>query len=170
MWILWSLLTGGRRYGGDSGIVIAGRWGPAVAWAAVFLLVFLLAALAAQVLFGVAAYHDARSLADPNAPMWGLLIGFLGLLPGVIYLCLRAVPRRPVCCTKCGCWHSALDPACPKCGEPNPQAAFRDTGVSRALAEKAKKELIAGAVCAGASVVFLAVFAAGVVLLSMAVF
>lgn len=76
--------------------------------------------LAERVLFGLAAYNDARAKLNPDAVMWGLLIGFLGLIPGIIYLCIRNSARGYTTCVTCGCAHLAADANCPKCGAQNP--------------------------------------------------
>jgi hypothetical protein len=76
--------------------------------------------LAVRVLFAFAAYNDARSKSNPDAVMWALLIGFLGLIPGIIYLCVRNSVREFVVCTRCGISYQENYPNCPKCGEPSP--------------------------------------------------
>lgn len=86
---------------------------------ALYLLV-IVASIAAHVLFAVAAYNDARSKMNQNALMWGLLIGFLGAIPGIIYLCVRNNPLREfVTCMKCGATYHGAYTNCPRCGEPN---------------------------------------------------
>lgn len=74
--------------------------------------------LAQQVLFGLAAYNDARAKGNPDAVMWGLLVGFLGLIPGIIYLFVRNSNHSYVVCQSCGFTHMASDFSCPKCGAP----------------------------------------------------
>ena len=49
---------------------------------ALYILVFL-AAVAGSVLFGCAVYNDAKSKWNDNATMWGVLVGILGLIPGI---------------------------------------------------------------------------------------
>jgi len=119
--------------------------------------------VAMQVLFAVAAYNDAKSKGSPDAAMWGLLIGFLGLVPGIIYLCVRSTQQRKVCCQKCGMWHSALDAVCPRCGEPNNGAKVPENPYLSVYARRAKKLLIAAVICLG---VFLAFAVIGIVWLS----
>lgn len=78
-----------------------------------------LVGMAERVLIGLAAYNDACSKGNPDAVMWGLLIGFLGLIPGIIYLCVRNSGRQYTMCSNCGLRHFAMDPNCPRCGAPN---------------------------------------------------
>lgn len=87
----------------------------------VYLMTILcLIGIAERVLFALAAYNDARAKSNPDAIMWGLLVGFLGLIPGIIYLCIRNSAKGYTVCTACGCAHVATDSNCPKCGSPNP--------------------------------------------------
>lgn len=73
-----------------------------------------------HVLFAVAAYYDAKAKLNQNALMWGLLIGFLGLIPGIVYLCVRNNPAQEfVRCAKCGATYHGAYMNCPGCGEPN---------------------------------------------------
>lgn len=126
--------------------------GSIVGWSLLIFAVASLAFLAARVLFALAAYHDAQSKNNTDAVMWALLIGFLGLIPGIIYLCVRESSGRTVCCQKCGFWHRAFEPNCPRCGEPNPQVSPAANPYRMLLESRAKKEVIAAAVCIGAAV------------------
>ena len=118
--------------------------------AAVVLTGFLfLLFIAERVLFGLAAYHDALGKRNPEAAVWGLLIGFLGLIPGIIYLCIRTSGRQMAACPKCGFLHYASDFRCPNCGEPNPAAGRPENPELLRCADKAKNELIAAAIVVG---------------------
>ncbi|MCI1965523.1 MAG: zinc ribbon domain-containing protein [Oscillospiraceae bacterium] len=112
----------------------------------------------AHVLFALAAYHDAQAQGNPDALVWGLAIGILGFIPGIIYLCIRGSGRRLVRCPNCGYPHDAVDFCCPKCGEKNSPAPKADP-YQQVLAERARKELIGGIVviAAGVLVTILAV-------------
>ena len=83
---------------------------------ALYILVFL-AAVAGSVLFGCAVYNDAKSKWNDNATMWGVLVGILGLIPGIIYLCVRNEPlKRIYVCHNCG-WGNPLSARqCGHCG------------------------------------------------------
>ncbi len=94
--------------------------------------------LAERVLLGVAAYNDARSKSNQDAVMWGLLIGFLGLIPGIIYLCIRNKAHVYTVCTNCGFGHPVTDANCPKCGAPNQLAAQYANPFAAAQAHRAK--------------------------------
>lgn len=109
---------------------------------ALMLLLFLLY-LTEHVLFALAAYHDAQAQGNPDALIWGLAVGFLGLIPGIVYLCVRSSGRRVVRCANCGFPHDASDFCCPKCGEKNPAAAQANP-YEQALAARAKKEMVGG--------------------------
>jgi len=99
--------------------------------------------LAEHILFALAAYHDAQAHGNPDAIAWGLAIGFLGLIPGVIYLCVRNSGRRMIRCANCGYPHDSSDFCCPKCGERNP-AVSQGNPYEQELASRAKKEMIGG--------------------------
>ena len=98
---------------------------------AFFTVIFLLLPLlliASAVFFGLAAYQDAKSLNRTDATMWGLLIGFLGLIPGIIYLCIRKNAPRPTpmqqVCVNC---RTPLYPGaqqCPACGATQPPPMY----------------------------------------------
>ncbi|QAT51160.1 hypothetical protein EQM14_16045 [Caproiciproducens sp. NJN-50] len=117
------------------------------------MLLLALLYLTEHVLFALAAYHDAQAQGNPDALIWGLAIGFLGLIPGIVYLCVRGSGRRMVRCANCGYPHDVSDFCCPKCGEKNPAAAQANP-YEQALASRAKKEMIGG----------IAVIAAGILL------
>lgn len=130
---------------------------------AMMLLVALLY-LSEHVLFALAAYHDAQAQGNPDALIWSLAIGFLGLIPGIVYLCIRGSGRRMVRCSNCGYPHDASDFCCPKCGEKNPAAAQANP-YEQALGARAKKEMIGGiaVIAAGVLAVILAVLLFSVV-------
>lgn len=57
-----------------------------------FIVVIILVSLlgiAAQVLLGLATYNDAKARGNSDPAMWGLLVGILGWIPGIVYLCVR---------------------------------------------------------------------------------
>lgn len=85
-------------------------------------LIFLIGILgiAERVLFAMAVYSDARAKNNSESLMWALLVGFLGLIPGIIYLCVRNSSSGAAMCPNCGFYHKSTDFTCPKCGAPNP--------------------------------------------------
>lgn len=99
--------------------------------------------LAERILFALAAYHDAQSKGNPDAMIWALVIGLLGMIPGIIYLCIRGSGRRLVQCANCGYPHDSSDFCCPKCGEKNP-GVTEGSPYAQVLASRAKKEMIGG--------------------------
>lgn len=113
--------------------------------------------LAQRVLFALAAYHDAQAQENPDAAVWGIVVGLFGLIPGIVYLCVRNSGRRLTRCAHCGYPHDASDYCCPKCGEKNPDAGAANPFAAQ-LRVRAKKELIAGAVVLAAAVVFSVLF------------
>lgn len=130
---------------------------------AAFALLSLLFA-AQRILFALAAYHDAQAAENPDAVIWGLAIGFLGAIPGIIYLCIRGTGRRVVRCPRCGWPHAAADYCCPKCGEKNPEASGGNP-YAPVLQMRARRELIGGIVAVGVGVLLAAL---AVVLLGFA--
>ena len=136
-----------------SWVDLPGFVGVTVGWVLTLIAVICLAGLAERILFALAAYNDAMAKGSADATMWGLLIGFFGLIPGIIYLCVRGSQQRKVCCQKCGFWHNAFDPVCPRCGEPNPTVAQPANPYEQHYAERAKKLLIAALVCLGVAIV-----------------
>lgn len=127
---------------------------------------FILASFATRILFAIAAYNDACSKMNPNAVMWGILIGVFGLIPGVIYLCIRNnTARGPVNCPKCGLLYHSGYQNCPQCGEPNPFNYMQMNPFALQQKQRAKKLCVAAAVIIGASVFIfvlcLALFIAG---------
>lgn len=113
---------------------------------ALYILVFL-AAVAGSVLFGCAVY---------NATMWGVLVGILGLIPGIIYLCVRNEPlKRIYVCHNCG-WGNPLSARqCGHCGA----GLYYPTEETLQRQKKAKTLLIWGIVmCAVMILAFISIF------------
>lgn len=127
--------------------------GTTVGWVMTLVAVTSLLFLAERILFGMTAYYDAVSKGSGEATMWGLLIGFFGPIPGIIYLCVRNSPQRRACCPKCGFWHSVYEPACPRCGEPNPMTPPPINPYQQLAAERARKLLIAAIICIGVGII-----------------
>ena len=116
------LFTGSYVVGGADGptsMVVTAGYGLAL-----LMCVLCLVGLAERVLFAFAAYNDACAKDNSDAVMWALLIGFLGLIPGIIYLCVRNSGRNFAICQNCGCSHYAGDQNCPRCGTANPTPQF----------------------------------------------
>lgn len=136
-------------------IEINGPHGLFVAWILAAVFVFLLFLLAVHILLGLAAYHDAQAKGNRDALLWGLLIGFLGLVPGIVYLCVRNSARPLVCCPGCGLWHRPEEAFCPRCGRPADAAPPQANPYAAVLEQKARRELVAAAVCFGVGIVLL---------------
>ena len=87
-------------------------------------LLFIGGYLLTRIMLALAVFHDAKAKANEQPLMWALLVGFLGWIPGIIYLCMRKNPdSKMIYCMKCGAMHKMSLPACPQCGEINPFAA-----------------------------------------------
>lgn len=86
-------------------------------------MLFALMVLAQRVLFALDAYHDAQAQGNPDAAVWAIIVGLFGLIPGIVYLCVRSSGRSLTRCAHCGYPHDVSDYCCPKCGEKNPDAS-----------------------------------------------
>lgn len=107
-----------------------------------------------RVFIALSIYNDAKALYNDNAVMWGVLSGLLGLIPCIIYLCIRKSGRgMPVqLCVYC---RNKLFPGtqvCPYCGsgQPpyNPYAPVYDPE-AEAFRAQAKRFLIAALISLG---------------------
>ena len=73
--------------------------------------------LAMMVMLGLAVFYDAKAHAGQQAVFWGILVGFFGLIPGIIYLCMRKKEvRSSIACTRCRQVYNITVPYCPVCG------------------------------------------------------
>ena len=114
-----------------------------------FIVVIILVSLlgiAAQVLLGLATYNDAKARGNSDPAMWGLLVGILGWIPGIVYLCVRNKPlERIYACYSCG-WGNPLSARqCRRCGA----GLYYPTEETARLQKKAKAFLIIGLVLWG---------------------
>ena len=110
-----------------------------------FIVVIILVSLlgiAAQVLLGLATYNDAKARGNSDPAMWGLLVGILGWIPGIVYLC--------------GFAHRVAEPFCPQCHVQNPYSAPFQNPLAAQQAHRAKLLLIWGIV-AYVAVILLAI-------------
>nr|WP_319489563.1 hypothetical protein [uncultured Caproiciproducens sp.] len=137
------LFTHGYINGGVASVASAG------VGVVLIMLTISLLALASRVLFALAAYHDACAKSNPDAVMWGLLIGFLGLIPGIIYLCVRNSSRSFVACPNCGFRHYFYDMNCPRCGAPNQNSTQNANPMAAQQAHRAKVLFIIAIVLTG---------------------
>ena len=126
----------------------------------IVMIVFVcLAGVAAQVLLGLATYNDAKARGNNDPVMWGLLVGFLGWIPGIVYLCLRNNnANRLMTCPQCGFVHRVAEPFCPQCRVQNPYSAPFQNPLTQQQAHRAKMLLI-WAVVAYAAVIVLTLVA-----------
>ena len=83
----------------------------------IFSLLLSLVGIASSVFLGLCVYSDARFKNVKNPAMWGLLSGFLGWIPAIIYLVIRS-QQSPKPCQRC---FDLLPPGavfCNICGTP----------------------------------------------------
>ncbi len=113
----------------------------------IFSLVIMALSIGNAVFWGLAAYDDAKAKNNNDALMWGLLVGFLGWIPGIIYLCLRNKGiNKMIYCPNCQFIHRIVEPNCPNCGIQNQFAMPYLTPMNAEYARKAKRNLIIGIV------------------------
>ncbi len=122
-----------------------------------FIIIIVLAGIASvvgQILLALAVYHNAKSRCNPNPAMWGLLTGFLGWIPAVIYYVTRDSARnRLIICPQCQATHPICFAHCPQCGAQNSYAQPFLNPYTEQEAKQSKKLLIAAIVLLGASVI-----------------
>jgi predicted RNA-binding Zn-ribbon protein involved in translation (DUF1610 family) len=100
--------------------------------------------LAGQILLGLAVYNDAKAKGNTEPVMWGVLTGIFGLIPGIIYLCVRNNNRnRLIVCPNCGFTHRISEFNCPQCGVANPFAQQFSNPLTQTQQSRANKLLIA---------------------------
>lgn len=131
-----------------------------------FLQVILpLVGLASRILFACAAYQDAKANGNRDATMWGVLIGILGLIPGIVYLCIRkkqnSAPIQQIC-VACRAPLVQGTSVCPYCGAAQPNVTPWMFGVlspeeQEYRARLAKRLLIAACICLAVGVLLIIV-------------
>ena len=121
-----------------------------------------IAAVVGQILLALAVYHNAKSRCNPNPAMWGLLTGFLGWIPAVIYYVMRDSARnRLMVCPHCQAAHPVCFSHCPQCGAQNSYSEPFSNPYTQQEAKTSKNLLIAAIVLLGVSFlvgIFLLVF------------
>lgn len=133
-----------------------------VPWFLIVYFLLIAALIVGDILFALAVYNDAKSLCNKDATMWAVLVGFLGLIPGIIYLCIRkSTGSRQPCCGNCRAPLMPGAPVCYRCGaqQPpyNPYAPIYHPDYP-VLHNKAKNQLIGGIVCSVGGFVFFLIF------------
>ena len=118
--------------------------------------------IAGQVLLALATWNDARAHNNRYALVWALLVGFVGWIPGIIYLCLRQKMAGSVFpqlfCPRCRAQIALGQNYCMYCGTPAPAYYPENVGKfctpeesARRMA-KAKWMMILGLVFFGLSI------------------
>lgn len=118
-------------------------------WTPAFIIGYLLTLavdITAYVMLALAVYNDAKSKWNANAVMWAVLVGILGLIPGIVYLCVRNEPLKKIyACHNCG-WGNPLSARqCGHCGA----GLYYPTEETVQRQKKAKTLLIWGIVMYG---------------------
>ena len=129
-------------------------------WTPAFIIGYLLTlavSITGSVMVGLAVYNDAKSKMSLNAVMWAMLVGILGWIPGIVYLCVRNNrANRLMACPQCGFTHRVAEPFCPQCHVQNPYSAPFQNPLAAQQAHRAKLLLIWGIV-AYVAVILLAI-------------
>ncbi|WP_195985003.1 hypothetical protein [Clostridium sp. D33t1_170424_F3] len=140
-------------------------YGPAeemiIAQTMTFIMTMIFACLlsvASQILLAFATYNDAKARGNSDPVMWALLVGILGWIPGIVYLCLRNnAANRLMTCAKCGFTHRIAEPFCPQCRSENPYSAPFYSPLAPRQAHNAKLLLIWGIVAFAAAIVLMVI-------------
>ena len=83
----------------------------------VVVLLLSLAGIGLSVFMGLFVYNDAKARGVEMALLFGLLTGFLGLIPWIVYLAMRKSMSRPqFACAACGQAVPNGLQMCPACG------------------------------------------------------
>lgn len=124
-------------------------------------LIFAIAAveIVGRVIFSLGVYKDAQGNYNQNPLMWALLVGFLGLIPLIIYFCLRKNNSYRVACPHCRNILQTPTASCPFCHNAiDPSAIPAENPAYIELRRKGKKQMIAGGILIGISYVLAIVF------------
>lgn len=73
---------------------------------------------AGQLFLGLAVYNDAKARNIDMATLWGVLTGFFGFIPAIIYLVLRSGNKNSIKCPRCSSQIFNGMPVCPVCQLP----------------------------------------------------
>ena len=85
-----------------------------------FGLIIMTVSILASVFLGLCVYNDALSNSRTDGVMWGLLCGFLGFIPAIIYLVIRKNNSAMTPCPGCGYPSVSQMCNCPNCGAQKP--------------------------------------------------
>lgn len=122
-------------------------------WTPAFIIGYLLILavdITASVMLALAVYNDAKSKWNANAVMWAVLVGILGLIPGIVYLCVRNEPLKKIyACHNCGWGNPLLARQCGRCGA----GLYYPTEETFSLQKKARNFLITGVILWAAAII-----------------
>ncbi|MCU7522723.1 MAG: hypothetical protein HF312_21120 [Ignavibacteria bacterium] len=130
------------------------EFGTSIVWFVGAMIFFSLLCIAVQVLLATAVYNDAKAKGNTEPVMWAVLTGIFGLIPGIIYLCVRNNNRnRLIICPNCGFTHRIAELNCPQCGIANPFSQQFSNPLSEIQQKRANKLLIAAIIVFVVSIV-----------------
>ena len=116
-----------------------------------------IAGLLAQIFLALSVYNDAKAKGCASPSMWGVLTGFFGWIPAIIYLCVRnGAGQRMLPCPSCSAPILANMAHCPGCGNENPFCR-QFYGEAVEAAQKRAKGYLVGAICAYAAGILLVI-------------
>lgn len=135
----------------NTAALIVGIW--------VWVLIIGLAGVGFQLLLAFSVYNDAKARGNTEPLMWALLVGLLGWIPGIVYLCMRdSAKNRMIVCPNCGEVHPIGIPNCPKCGIYNTYCYPFYNPETPVVAKKAKKLFVAAMILLGVIVLLTILF------------
>ncbi len=111
--------------------------------------------LVADVFLALAVYNDAKAKANNEPILWAILVGIFGLIPGIIYLCIRNSEfNKRIFCPHCGFAHPISLKNCPQCGIYNNYSEPFDNYLTAEYKKKAKVFLIISLILIGVCFIF----------------
>ncbi|HEX3037694.1 MAG TPA: hypothetical protein VHO94_01710 [Oscillospiraceae bacterium] len=137
-----------------SGSAAGKEIGMAAVWFGGAMIFFSLLYVAFRILLAIAVYNDAQAKGNNEPVMWAVLTGIFGLIPIIIYLCVRNNNRnRLIICQNCGFTHRIAELNCPQCGIANPFSQQFSNPLSQIQQKRANKLLIAAIIVFAVAIV-----------------
>lgn len=131
----------------------------------IYMIFAMIIGIFTQVSLALCVHNDAKSRYIESPEMWSLLCGFLGFIPGIVYLCMRAGKTRRFCYRCHGLSHSS-NVICPYCGDNlAAQAAIPD---EEAMRRRKKAKLFLWLYISGEILMFISVMIYIVVIMTQA--
>jgi len=125
----------------------------------IVILVLCVLEIVAWVVFSFGLYKDAEGNYNQNPLMWALLSGFLGLIPTIIYFCVRTKNSYRFACPHCRNPLQVPTPVCPFCRNAIDSSAIPPENPAYVeLRRKGKNQMITGAILYGLTIILTIVF------------